>query len=455
MLKLQEIILDTDRLFIGEAVPEVYLTDYYVKDIPAVHAVALPKTHQEVMELVKYANANDLLIIARGAGTGVAGAQVPIHGNELIIDLNLMNRIIELDEETFTLTVEPGVLVGEIHQFVESKGYFYPPDPASKHSSIGGNVATNAGGLRAVKYGTTRDYVREMTVVLANGEEMTLGSLNIKSSSGYDLLDLFIGSEGTLGITTQIKLRLLPLPKETRKALFAFADVFDATEATLAILNSGADPSEIELFEKEAAAYAEEYLGYSLPVQKGEAFLLVLLDGNDRVELSTRMDALLKSVEHLVLEVIPFANLEEARKTSLIRDNILIGLMELTEYEILDEVVPINHFASLIEYTKFLQEKHGLSVLNFGHAGDGNVHTILMRGELSEEEWQEKRAALLNDLYKKILDLGGLPSAEHGIGTVKKEYLDQMTDPINMDYMRKIKKVFDPDNRLNPGKVFE
>lgn len=181
--------------------------DYYVKDIPAVHAVALPKIHQEVMELVKYANANDLLIIARGAGTGVAGAQVPIHGNELIIDLNLMNRIIELDEETFTLTVEPGVLVGEIHQFVESKSCFYPPDPASKHSSIGGNVATNAGGLRAVKYGTTRDYIREMTVVLANGEEMTLGSLNIKSSSGYDLLDLFIGSEGTLGITTQIKLR--------------------------------------------------------------------------------------------------------------------------------------------------------------------------------------------------------------------------------------------------------
>ena len=208
------------------------------------------------------------------------------------------------------------------------------------------------------------------------------------------------------------------------------------------------------MFEKEAAAYAEEYLGYSLPVQKGEAFLLVLLDGNDRVELSTRMDALLKSVEHLVLEAIPFANLEEARKTSLIRDNILIGLMELTEYEMLDEVVPINQFAALIEYTKFLQEKHGLPVLNFGHAGDGNVHTILMRGELSEEEWQEKRAALLDDLYKKVLELGGLPSAEHGIGTVKKDYLGRMTDPMNMNYMRKIKELFDPDNRLNPGKIF-
>ena len=171
----------------------------------------MPKTHEEVVAIVQFAKEKKLTLIARGAGTGVAGSQVPVHGEELIIDLKLMNQIGELDEETFTLTVEPGALVGDIHQFVESKGYFYPPDPASKHSSIGGNIATNAGGLRAVKYGTTRDYVREMTVVLPSGEEMTLGSLNIKASSGYDLLDLFIGSEGTLGITTQIKLRLLPI----------------------------------------------------------------------------------------------------------------------------------------------------------------------------------------------------------------------------------------------------
>ncbi len=454
MPELREIISDANRLFIGEEVPDDYLTDQYVKDVPAVHAVALPTTHEEVVALVEYANQEDLILIARGAGTGVAGSQVPIHGNELIIDLKQMNRIVELDEETFTLTVEPGVLVGDIHAFVEGKGYLYPPDPASKHSSIGGNVATNAGGLRAVKYGTTRDYIREMKVVLANGEEMTLGSLNIKASSGYDLLDLFIGSEGTLGITTQIKLRLLPLPKERRLALLAFNDVFDATEATLAILNSGADPSEVELFEKEAAAYAEKYLGYPLQAQQGEAFLLVLLDGNDGVELTTRMETAMESVKHLVLEAIPFTDPDEARKASLIRDNILTGLMEFTEYEMLDEVVPINKFAELIEYTKLLQKEHGLDVLNFGHAGDGNVHTILIRSGLSDEEWEEKRAALLRDLYQKVLEFGGLPSAEHGIGTVKRDVLGKMTDPVNLDYMRKIKAVFDPDNRLNPGKVF-
>lgn len=453
-MKLEEIIKEDNRLFIGEDVPSEYLTDPYIQDIPDVFAVALPVSHEEVVELVKFANKEQLTIIARGAGTGVAGAQVPIHGQELIIDLKQMNRILELDEETFTLTVEPGALVGDIHQYVESLGYLYPPDPASKHSTIGGNVATNAGGIRAVKYGVTRDYIRELTVVLPDGEEMTLGSLNIKSSSGYDLLDLFIGSEGTLGITTQIKLRLLPLPEVTQTVLVSFEDVFKATEGTLAVLTSGADPSEVELFERDAVQYAEQHLGYPLQSQVGEAYLLISLDGNDELELTARMNAILEVVEPLALETIPLIDSNEARKAKLIRDNILIGLMELTQYELLDEVVPINKFAELMQYAKKLQEKHGLRVINFGHSGDGNVHTVLMRENLSDEEWRTRRKALLDDLYKKVQELGGLPSAEHGIGTVKKSYLEKMTDDINIKYMRKIKKVFDPENRLNPGKLF-
>lgn len=454
MLRLEEIITDEERLFLAGEIPANYLHDQYVKEVKSPYAVALPTTHEEVVALVKFAQQEDLLIIARGAGTGVAGSQVSIHGNELIIDVRLMNQIIELDEETFTLTVEPGVLIGDLHQYVESLGYLYPPDPASKHSTIGGNVATNAGGLRAVKYGVTRDYVREITVVLPTGEELTLGSLNIKSSSGYDLLDLFIGSEGTLGITTKIKLRLLPLPSARQLALIAFEDVFKATEGTLTILASGADPSEVELFEKEAAFYAEQHLGYPLQSQQGAAYLLVMLEGNDQLEVTTRMNTLIEAVMPLALEVIPFEDETEESKARLIRDNILIGLMEYTEYEMLDEVVPINKFAELIQYTKGLQDKHGLQVINFGHAGDGNVHTILMRGKLTEEEWLTRRKALLNDLYKKVDELGGLPSAEHGIGTVKKDYLEKMTDEVNIKYMRKIKAVFDPDNRLNPGKVF-
>ncbi|SDK70544.1 FAD-binding oxidoreductase [Alkalibacterium thalassium] len=453
MTTLDSIITDSTRLYIGNAVPETYYKDTYVKNIKPVHAVALPVTHEEVQALVQFAIDKDLKILARGAGTGVAGAQVPLEGNELIIDVHLMDTITELDEETLTLTVEPGVLVGDIHTYVESKGYFYPPDPASKHSTIGGNVATNAGGLRAVKYGTTRQYVREMTVVLPSGESMTLGSKNIKDSSGYDLKDLFIGSEGTLGITTQIKLKLIPLPKASLSILLAFDTVQEATDATLAILTSGADPSGVELFERQALRYAEQNLGYPLKSQVGEAYLLMTLDGNDAADLTVRAELVEQIAKETALESHVLTE-EEAAKNWALRDNILLGLTVFTEFELLDEVVPINKFAELIESTKAMQEKHGLNVLNFGHAGDGNVHTLLMKDDLSEEEWTRRRAALLKDLYQKVADLGGLPSAEHGIGIVKKEYMESMTDDINLKHMRAIKQVFDPDNRLNPGKVF-
>lgn len=452
-MKIENIINDDSRLFIGDLVPDKYTEDQYIGDIKPVYAVALPKTHEEVLELVKFAIDKDLKIIARGAGTGVAGAQVPINGNELIIDVSLMNQIIDLDEETFTLTVQPGVLIGDIHNYVESRGYFYPPDPASKHSSIGGNVATNAGGLRAVKYGVTRDYVKQLKLVLPTAEEMELGSLNIKSSSGYNMIDLFIGSEGTLAITTEIKLKLIPLPKLSYAVLLSFEDVFKATEATLTLLNSGSDPSEIELFEKDAVYYATQLLGYDLPTKQGNAYLLVEIDGNDKNELDIRLETLINSVKHLSLETVALTDNEEKLHVKKIRDNILIGLMEYTKYEMLDEVVPINQFANLIAYTKQLEEKHGLSVLNFGHAGDGNIHTILMKKDLSDDEWILKRKNLLDDLYEKVSELGGLPSAEHGIGTVKKEYLEKMTNKVNMKYMRAIKAVFDPENRLNPGKV--
>ena len=453
-MHIKNIITDQKRLFLRENVPKEYLIDPYLGNPKPVYALALPKNHDEVVGLIKWAIDKDLKIIVRGAGTGVAGAQFPIDGNELVIDLKLMNKIIDLDEETLTLTVEPGVLVGDIHEFVEDKGYFYPPDPASKHSTIGGNVATNAGGLRAVKYGTTRDYVRAMKIALPTGETLDLGSLNIKSSSGYDLLDLFIGSEGTLGIITEIKLKLIPKPKENVSVIMSFKDVFKATDATLVLLKSGISPSEIELFEKEAAKYATEFLQYDLPTKKGNAYLLVELDGDDQKELELRLKTLLELMKPYALEIVSLLDEDKKQRVKKIRDNILIGLMEYTEYEMLDEVVPINKFAELIQYTKYLETKHELSVINFGHSGDGNVHTVLMKEDLDDETWQRKRKALLDDLYEKVYELGGLPSAEHGIGIIKKEYLAKGIPQNQIHYMRKIKQVFDPDNRLNPGKIF-
>ncbi|WP_339226996.1 FAD-binding oxidoreductase [Oceanobacillus sp. FSL K6-2867] len=453
-MQLQDIITDKERLFLKEEVPEVYKTDIFYKEVAAVHAVALPNTTQEVIDLVKFANTENIPIIARGAGTGVAGSQVPINGGELIVDVHQMNRILALDEETMTLTVEPGVQLSEIQAFVESKGYFYPPDPGSKNSTIGGNIATNAGGMRAVKYGTTRDYVRELEVVLPDGEKVTLGSLNIKSSSGYDLKNLFIGSEGTLGITTKIKLKVLPLPQYKQSVLLAFHTLKAATNGVLAILQNGIEPTALELFERGTIEYSEKYTKVSLQSQKGEAYVLMTIDSNEEETVSHKVDMVKSILKDQAAEIIPLLSKEEEERAWLLRDNILVALMQFTEYEMLDEVVPINKFSEMINYTKELQTKHGLKVINFGHAGDGNIHTVLMKEDLDEATWQVRRQALLDDLYKKVNELGGLPSAEHGIGIIKKFYLEKMRNPVELELMRKIKNAIDPDNRLNPGKLF-
>ncbi|MDY0404785.1 FAD-binding oxidoreductase [Virgibacillus sp. 179-BFC.A HS] len=313
-MKLQTIIRDQDRLFIGDQVPEKYKSDHFISDVAKVHAVALPISTEEVAELVQYANQESLAIIARGEGTGVAGAQVPIKGDELIIDVHKMNRILELDEETMTLIVEPGVKNGDIQEYAESRGYFYPPDPGSKHSSIGGNVATNAGGMRAVKYGTTRDYVREMEVVLSDGSVVSLGSLNIKNSSGYDLKDLFIGSEGTLGITTKIKLKMLPLPQYKQSALMAFATLSDATDAVLTILKLGVDPTALELFERETIEYSEKFMNLALQSQKGQAYVLMTIDGNDNEAIIGKIALVEDMLSNDALDIIPLPNAEEEKR---------------------------------------------------------------------------------------------------------------------------------------------
>lgn len=439
-------INDSNRVFY--TIPDSYHKEDYSKIRNKAFALVKVISEEEVISLVNYANEFKHGIIAVGANTGLAGATY-ITGNEILIDFSLMDSIHGLDEETMTLSVDPGVTLEAIQKYVEEKHYFYPPDPGSKNSTIGGNVATNAGGMRAVKYGVTRDYVKELTVILADGSKMVHGSLNLKDSSGYDLKDLFIGSEGTLGITTHIKLKVIPLPHKTKTYLAAFESITKACQAVSSILQLGIDPTAVEFFERDMVSMAEEQTKLKLPTDKGQSFLLMTLDGDALEERETLLEKTSYNKE-----AIDFIALEDAKDVWKLRDHLLSAVVSYSEQITMDETVPTNKVAEIYEYTKELEEKYGLQLMSFGHAGDGNLHTCILRGDIQDDqEWIKKKDLVLDELYHKIKELGGLPSAEHGIGMIKKDHFDQVVDPQKLKYMRAIKSVFDPHNILNPHKV--
>lgn len=452
-MTLTNIISESSRILQGDRIPSTYLMDKSTKSL-SLHAVAYPINTEEVVGLVKYASKHDLAIITYGANTGLAEATLAF-GGELIIDLSKMNRIVDFDLNTLTLTVEPGVTNGEVQQYVESRGYFYPPDPGAKHGSIGGNVATNAGGMRAVKYGTTRDFVRKMEVVLANGDVIETGSIAIKNSSGYNLNHLFIGSEGTLGIITKIYLKIIPLPKYKQSYIAAFPTLDTAAEAVQAILREGLDITAVEFFERRAIAFSERLLNKTFPSDKGVAYLLMTLDGvheaviEEEAKLLEEITASNQAVEFITLSP------EDSITAWLLRDNILAGILEISEQEPLDYSVPVNEFVNFFKYTHEVEQNSGLSFISFGHAGDGNIHSSILRGELNDEEWKVAKHDILTNLYAYVAKVGGLPSAEHGIGLVKKPYFKQVMQPEYMHYLKQVKLAFDPENRLNPGKIFD
>lgn len=450
---MNKIITDSKRIYPKNNIPNEYLESHYMNNIKRPSYVVLPINEEEVIKIVKYANLNNKKIIARGANTGAVGSQMPIIGDEIIVDLSLMNKIVSFDEESLILTVQPGTKLIDVQKFAEEKGLLYGPDPASKDSTIGGNVSTNAGGLRAVKYGTTKKYIKSLRVVLASGEVATLGELTVKSSAGYNLKDLFIGSEGTLGIITEIKLQLIYKPNLTKSIILSFKNIKDATNAVLKILKNKFDVSALELFDKEIISHSEKFLNKDFQSQKGDAYLLLNLESEDEKLLELEIKRLFALMKDKTVDFVQL-NDEEAKVAWDLRDNILYALMEFTKYEMLDEVVPINKFAEMVNYTKELENKHAVKILNFGHAGDGNIHTILLQEDYSDELWQEKRKLLLKDIYDKVTELDGLISAEHGIGYTKREHFLTYTNKININLMRSIKKALDPTNMFNPQKIF-
>lgn len=448
------VVKDNERVFYGETINEDYSHDELggVKKMPEVVVQVL--STEEVSKIMKYAYENKIPVTPRGSGTGLVGASVPIYGG-IMIDLSKMNNILELDEENLTLTVEPGVLLMEIGKFVEENDLFYPPDPGEKTATIAGNINTNAGGMRAVKYGVTRDYVRGLEVVLPSGEVIEIGGKIVKNSSGYSLKDLIVGSEGTLGIVTKAILKLLPLPKKFVSLLIPFPDLQKAIDTVPQIIKSKSIPTAIEFMQREAIVAAEEFLGKKFPDNSSDAYLLLKFDGNTTEEVEKNYEKVADiCLENGALDVYISNTAEREEAIWSARGAFLEAIKaSTTEMDEVDVVVPRNRVAEFVKYTHEMEEKHDIRIRSFGHAGDGNLHIYVLKDALDEETWKLKLNAVMDDMYKKARDLKGQVSGEHGIGFAKKPYLNQSLSQETIAIMRGIKLAFDPYNLLNPGKV--
>ena len=431
-------------------ISENYLTNRVTGEIGQATAIYFPTSQEDVVELMQAVRKNHQKLITIGGHTGLSGATFP-DNNQVLMSLEKMNRIIKLDTETMTLTVEAGVTIAEISEFLAETPYFYAPDPGSKAASIGGNAATNAGGMRAVKYGVTRDNIRAMRVILADSRKLRVGSINRKDSSGYDLKDIFIGSEGTLGVITELDLKIQPKPKFSRDILLGFESLMQLSPKVFEILASGLVPATLEFFERDSMAYSERALQLNFPDLSGQAFLLIALDGNAEQQLENELDYLASlSDEALILKD------EQTRHAVWQLRGAIVSSVELESIqEPLDVVVPVNQIAPTIIALKQMAIAANLSAIFFGHAGDGNIHANIIKNDLTDEEWTEKLEAYLDELYAYVAKVGGKPSAEHGIGLLKKPYFQKYIGTSELVAMKAIKRAFDPENILNPGKIFD
>ena len=418
-------------------------------------ALVRVESTEEVSRVMRYASEHHIPVVARGSGTGLVGAAVALHGG-IMIEMRGMNRILELDEENLTVTVESGVLLMELAAFAEEHDFLYPPDPGEKSATIGGNISTNAGGMRAVKYGVTRDFVRGLTVVLPSGEILHLGGKVVKNSTGYSLMNLMIGAEGTLGIITEAILKLVPLPKASVSLLVPFHSMEEAIRTVPKIIKSKCSLTAIEFFERNTVLFAEEYLGKKFPDTSFPAYLLLTVDGNDKGVVENELSAV---ADLCIAEGAPDAYIvdTEERKESVWkpRGAFLEAIKASTsEMDECDVVVPRNRVAAFIEYTHALAKELNIRIPSFGHAGDGNLHVYICRDGLEEETWKATLGLAFAKMYEKARELEGKVSGEHGIGYAKKAYMAEELGETQIALMRGIKAVFDPTYILNPDKLF-
>lgn len=443
-----------DRILWKDEINEEYSHDELTVEHHYPELVVKAVSTEEISNLMKYANEQHIPVTVRGAGTGLVGAAVAVEGG-IVLDMTLMNHFLELDEKNLTLTVEPGVLLMDLAAYAEEHGFLYAPDPGEKSATIGGNISTNAGGMRAVKFGVTRDFVRGLEVVLPDGKVLNLGGKVVKNSSGYDLKNLIVGSEGTLAIVTKATLKLLPLPKKSISLLVPFPTLEQAIGTVPLIIKSKAIPTAIEFMEREVIMDAEKYLGRKFPDNQSDAYLLLKFDGNTMEEIASYYDGTAQiCLDQGALDVLIADTDERNEGIWKARGAFLEAIKGSTsEMDEVDVVVPRSRVNTFVEYVHQLRQELGIRIKSFGHAGDGNLHVYILRDNMNDEDWKKMLSLAMDKLYDKAHTLEGQVSGEHGIGLVKKGYLWQSLPAEAIALMKGIKKAFDPNNILNPGKV--
>ncbi|MFD0793801.1 FAD-binding oxidoreductase [Mucilaginibacter litoreus] len=449
-------IVGADSVITGQTEIENYSHDETEDLIYYPEVVVKPQNTDQIAALLKLCNANQIPVTPRGAGTGLAGGALPVNGG-LLISMERFNRIIAIDEQNLQATVEPGVITEVFMNAVAEKNLLYPVDPASKGSCyIGGNVANCSGGPRVVKYGTIREYILNLEVVLPTGEVIWTGANTLKYASGYNLTQLLIGSEGTLGIVTKIVTKLIPRPTQDVLMLASFASNEDACAAVSAIFRAGVVPSALEFMERKGIEWVIEHDGIAFDLKDDiGAFLLIEVDGSNQDVIFGDCEVINGVLEQYNCKDVLFAD-SSAQKEELwrIRRTMAVSVKSNSVYKEEDTVVPRAALPELINGIKQIGGKYGFSSVCYGHAGDGNLHVNIIKAGMSDEDWNNKLKDGITEIFELTISLGGTLSGEHGIGLVQKNYMPLKYSDVHFAIWKGIKQTFDPNNILNPGKIF-
>lgn len=450
-------LIDKSKIIVDAEALKPYGSDHTEDFCFPPNVVVKPETTAEVSAIMQWAYAHEITVIPIGARTGLSGGILATQGG-VGLSLERMNEIIHIDKNNLQVITQPGVITEVLQNAVAQEGLFYPVDPASKGSCfIGGNVAENAGGARAVKYGVTKDYVLNLEVVLPNGEIIWTGVNTLKNATGYNLTQLMVGSEGTLGVITKIVLKLIPQQKLTNLLLVPFLQMDEATTAVAEIFKAGVVPSAMEFMEMEAIRWTTKFMEAPelnlLP--ETEALLLIEIDGNDAEVMFAEAEKLMEILTRFSIGEVIFAETEEHKNTIWkMRRNISEAVKTHSVYKEVDTVVPRYELTKLLKSVKEIGDKYGFKSVCYGHAGDGNLHVNIVKDNMSDEQWKNVVPKGVKEIFELTVQLGGTLSGEHGIGWVQRNFMSIAFSPIQLELMKGIKKLFDPKNIMNPGKIF-